>query len=140
VLVADRLSKILVVSHLRLGVAVWPQSPVTLRRIENRGAAFGILPEAQWLFVAVAVLVIAYIATHWRPLAGESWLLQLALGTLVGGAVANAADRVVQGYVVDFIAVRNFATFNVADCGITVGVVIMIARLVLRPSPGAPDG
>ncbi len=140
VLVLDRLTKLLVVHDLSLGVPVWPGSPVTLQRIENRGAAFGILPEAQWLFVVVALVVIAYIATHWRQLAGESALLQAALGMLLGGAVANAVDRVVQGYVVDFIAVRDFATFNVADTGITVGVVILIARLVLGAGSRGPGG
>ncbi|HVA22174.1 MAG TPA: signal peptidase II [Candidatus Micrarchaeia archaeon] len=138
VLIVDRLTKLLVVHDLPLGVAVWPGSPISLRRIDNRGAAFGLLPEAQWLFVAVALFVIVYIATHWRPLAGESALLQAALGMLLGGAVANAFDRVVHGYVVDFVSVRDFATFNLADSGITIGVVIVIARLVLGVGQGGP--
>ncbi len=129
-MVLDRITKWLVVRHLALGVAVWPSSPITLRRIENRGAAFGLLPEAQWIFILVAVAVILYIATHWRRLAGGSALLQVALGLLLGGAVANAFDRLVYGYVVDFVAVRDFATFNVADCGITIGVVIVIGRVL----------
>ena len=101
------------------------------KRQVNSGAAFSILPSANWLFLAVAVLVVAAILWRWRLLALEPGWVQVGVGLLLGGAIANAVDRVTQGYVVDFIQLPHWPVFNVADSGITVGVVILVARVVL---------
>ncbi len=59
------------------------------------------------------------------------------MGLLLGGALANAVDRVTEGYVVDFIQFPHFPIFNVADSGITVGVVILLVRITLAGRAGA---
>jgi len=86
----------------------------------------------------VAFLVVAAVLFFWTRLAQEYLWLQLATGMVAGGAVANAIDRITQGYVVDFIQLPYFAVFNVADMGITVGMVLVVLRFLLDGH--GPDG
>lgn len=133
----DQLSKYYVVETLgpqgdRETVGIIP-SVLQFRYVENTGAAFGILQDSTTLLVAVSFGVIGLLAAlFWRMIASSS-LLGLAFGLQLGGAIGNLIDRVRLGYVVDFIDVPNFPTFNVADSGITVGAVILGAVLLFRP-------
>ncbi len=133
----DRLTKFWVTHSLALGQQLWPSSPVHIYYTENSGAAFSILPSADWLFLAVALAVVLVIAWRWRLLALQPWWVQTGVGLLLGGALANAVDRVTEGYVVDFIQFPHFPIFNVADSGITVGVVILLVRITLAGRAGA---
>ncbi|MFN2568612.1 MAG: signal peptidase II [Candidatus Dormibacteria bacterium] len=136
----DHLSKWLVVSHLGLGEQVPDGGPVVIRHVENRGAAFGLFPNLQGLFLVVAIVVTAYILVLGHRL-DVGFFRQSLLGAILGGAVANAVDRFRQGYVVDFIdpaqvPVINFkyATFNIADMAIVLGIIT--ALFVFRGTPG----
>lgn len=137
VFVIDRLTKFWVVHSLGLGQELWPGAPVHIHYIENSGAAFSILPNLDWLFLLVALLVVAAAIWFWRRLAAEHWWVQAAVGMVVGGAVANGIDRITQGYVVDFIQLPHWPVFNVADSGITVGMVLVVLRFLLE---GRRDG
>lgn len=131
VFVVDRLTKFWVTHSLTLGQQLWPGWPVHIYYTINNGAAFSLLPSANWLFLAVAVLVVAAILWRWRLLVLEPWWVQVGVGLLLGGAIANAVDRVTQGYVVDFIQLPHWPVFNVADSGISIGVAILVARIIL---------
>ena len=121
----DHLTKWLVVQHLGLGDQ-WPSSgPVTIHHIQNQGAAFGLFPQLQTVFMVVAVLVSAYIIVA-GPRFAAAWWAQLTLGAILGGAVANAVDRFAQGYVVDFIDLHRWPVFNVADSAIVVGIAVAV--------------
>jgi len=128
----DRLTKFWVVHSLLLGQELWPGAPVHIHYIENSGAAFSILPNLDWLFLLVALLVVAAALWFWRRLAREAWWVQAAVGMVVGGAIANGIDRITQGYVVDFIQLPHWPVFNVADSGITVGMVLLVLRFLLE--------
>ena len=102
--------------------------------LENRGAAFGVLQNQQWLFavLTVAFLIFAWIVfwkipktPHFLPI---FWLLVV----LTAGAIGNFIDRITQKYVVDFLYFKliDFPIFNVADCYVTVGA-ILLAILIL---------
>jgi len=103
----------------------------------NTGVAFSIL-EGQavlFVFIAVAIAVISYL--YWRLRESGSLLMKLTFGLILGGAVGNLIDRVAHGYVVDFVhfqipGIFNFAVFNLADSGITVGVLVLASLLWLR--------
>jgi signal peptidase II len=103
----------------------------------NTGVAFSIL-EGQavlFVFIAVAIAVISYL--YWRMRETGSLLMKLTFGLILGGAVGNLIDRVTHGYVVDFVhfqipGIFNFAVFNLADSGITVGVLVLASLLWLR--------
>lgn len=141
VFAADHLTKWLVTSHLGLGEEVLSGGPVHIRHVENSGAAFGLFPNFQALFLVVAIVVAGYILVLGHRL-GNSPFRQGVLGAILGGAVANAVDRVSQGYVVDFIdpariPVINFkyATFNVADMAIVVGIITALLTFRSAPAP-----
>ncbi len=108
-----------------------------LTYVENRGAAFGLLQNQTAFFVVVGVIVIGVIATSFRYLPRSAFLLHLALGLQLGGAVGNLIDRVRQGYVVDFVdfGYRSnwWPVFNVADSAIVVGVGLLAFHMLREP-------
>jgi signal peptidase II len=130
----DHLSKWLVTQHIALGDQVPASGPVTIHHIENRGAAFGLFPQLQIVFLVVAAAVALYILLAGRRF-GPGMFPQVLLGMVLGGAIANALDRFVQGYVVDFIDLQRWPVFNVADMAIVLG--ILLGVLTLRTSPPA---
>lgn len=108
--------------------------------VENTGAAFGFFRGNSALLTVLALAVVATLIVYFRhAIARNSWLA-LALGLQIGGAFGNIIDRLRHGFVVDFIDVPRWPTFNVADSGITVGVVILGVYLFFRESESeAPD-
>jgi signal peptidase II len=78
------------------------------------------------IFTILAIVVSIAILYYFPRVPREEWPLRLAMGMQLGGAVGNLIDRLIQGYVTDFVSVGNFAVFNVADASISVGVVVLI--------------
>ena len=97
----------------------------------NKGAAFGLLANETLLFVLIALVVIGVIVAYFRFLPANRPWLKLSLGLQLGGALGNLIDRLRQGYVVDFISVKSFPVFNIADACIVVGVLILAYHLLL---------
>jgi len=138
VIVLDQLTKRMAEDRLR-GQRSVPMVDDILRLtyVENRGAAFGLLQDQTAFFVLVGIIVIGVIAMSYRYLPRSGFLLHLALGLMLGGAIGNLIDRVRQGYVVDFVdfgyRANWWPVFNVADSAIVVGVALM-ALNALSPS------
>ena len=97
----------------------------------NKGAAFGLLANETLLFVLVALVVIGVIVAYVRFLPSNRPWLRLSLGLQLGGALGNLIDRLRQGYVVDFISVKAWPVFNIADACVVVGVLILAYHLLL---------
>ncbi len=106
-----------------------------LVRFHNTGAAFSLLADAggwqHWLFTGIAVLVsLGILWYQWVLPARGCRTLALGLALILAGAIGNLIDRVMHGYVVDFILVYyeqwSWPAFNVADSAITVGVVLVL--------------
>ena len=97
----------------------------------NKGAAFGLLANETLLFVLIALVVIGVIVAYFRFLPANRPWLRLSLGLQLGGALGNLIDRLRQGYVVDFIAVKAWPVFNIADACVVVGVLILAYHLLL---------
>ena len=125
VLLVDHVTKWLVVQHLPVEGQLFPASPVSITHVRNRGAAFGLFPQFQWLYLAAAVLVGIYILVAGHRF-GTTLMRQMLLGLILGGAVSNGIDRLVQGYVVDFIDLHRWPVFNVADMSIVVGILLAV--------------
>src|SRR5690242_16692943 len=141
VVVSDQLTKRVMEDRLRDK----PSIPIVddilrLTYVQNRGAAFGLLQDQTAFFVLVGILVIGVIAASYRYLPRSGFLLHLALGLQLGGAIGNLVDRVRQGYVVDFVdfgyRANWWPVFNVADSAIVVGVALL-ALNALSPSSAA---
>lgn len=142
---ADRLTKLVVVRNFRLERSYTVVAGYfDLTYVRNTGAAFGLLsmlsgPLRLPFFLATtlaAVAVLGYFIKKTRP---EDALMQAALALVIGGAAGNLTDRLVYGYVIDFIdwhvGGRHWPAFNVADSGITVGVILLGLEIFLRGKP-----
>ena len=103
-----------------------------LVHITNEGAAWGILSGQTYLLASIAVLALAAVWLFRNSLGFSRLWGRIALGIFVGGVIGNLIDRISYGHVIDFIDVHlpivnyRWPAFNVADCGITVGVAIYI--------------
>jgi len=134
--VADQLTKWWVVTTMTEG-QVTPVLPPLLswRFFRNPGAAFSIGTDYTWVFTIIMVIVSTAILLQVTKVASRGW--SVALGLVLGGALGNLTDRLLrepsfgQGHVVDFIALPNFAIFNIADSAVVSGVVL-ICILTLR--------
>ena len=100
--------------------------------VRNTGSAFGLFQGSSDVLKVVSLVVIVALAAYYARAAMRDWVLALAMGLQLGGALGNVIDRFRHGYVVDFIDVPRWPTFNVADSGITVGVVLLMYALLFR--------
>ena len=129
----DRASKALVQHYLPLDA---PQPLlghlVYLTHTQNTGAAFSLGLSFGSFFLLLAAAVSLAIVVYNRRLPSDEVLLRVGLGMILGGALGNALDRAVVGSVTDFIDLRWWPVFNVADSCIVVGAVISSARLSVR--------
>jgi signal peptidase II len=112
----------------------WPWLMPYMRIVNwrNTGAAFGILQQFGGVFTVLAFIVSGIILYYFPRIPREDWLLRLALGLQLGGAVGNLIDRLNQGYVTDFISVGTFAVFNIADASISTGVALLILDIWMK--------
>jgi len=119
---------------------------VRLTYVRNRGAAFGVLSDAElpyqpWLFAAVGLLALLAIGIYAWRLPTSSRLPRLGLALIIGGALGNLIDRLRLGYVIDFVDVYwrtyHWPAFNVADSSITIGVTLLVLDMLWAPRPHA---
>jgi signal peptidase II len=135
VFVLDAVTKNLVAASVPFGTEV----PVVghlvgITNVRNSGAAFGLVPAGAGLFmvasVVVSIALVAYVARTPTSLWGG-----VVLGLILGGTIGNGFDRIVYGFVTDFINVHFWPVFNVADSAISIGVATLIASYVVRRPP-----
>lgn len=109
----------------------------------NRGAAFSFLADGsgwqRWFFVVLAVVISAVLVVWLARTARRDWRAGLPLALIIGGAVGNLIDRLHASQVTDFIQLYyrqwSYPVFNIADCGITVGAVLLIAFSLFAGKP-----
>lgn len=134
VAVIDQISKYLVVANIPLfGDVPFLPGIVQLTYVQNTGAAFSMLEGMQWLFAVIFVVLTALILWEYfkspLPLTKlERW----CIAAIYGGGLGNMIDRMRLGYVVDMIETQfiEFPVFNVADCFITCGCILLLVHLV----------
>ncbi|MDQ3230622.1 MAG: signal peptidase II [Pseudobdellovibrionaceae bacterium] len=118
----------------------------------NRGAAFSMLsnlPDSIRVpfFYLVTLICVIYISIYLRTLPINFHLTRFGLVMILAGAIGNFIDRLIQGYVIDFVSVgwnimgwrHDFAVFNVADIAINIGIIAFILEIVLRRKPLMAD-
>src|SRR5262245_16112276 len=134
IFLADQFTKVLILGYYRLGDSTYVTSFFNVVRAHNSGAAFSFLAGAsgwqRWLFTAIGIAAAIFIVWLLRSHAGQK-LFSFALACILGGALGNVFDRLVHGYVVDFIQLHwghryYFPAFNLADSAITVGAACLI--------------
>lgn len=132
----DQLIKYLVVENLKpiSTVAVIP-GLFSLTYVENRGAAFGMLSNARWIFILFTLAIIVAIIFVLFKYRVKSKLFNIAVVLIVGGGIGNLIDRIFYGFVVDYLSVSFFPPVcNFADYCITVGAGIMVIYLLFFSS------
>jgi len=143
ILVADQFTKVMIMGYYQLGDSTPVTSFFNIVRVHNSGAAFSFLAGAggwqRWFFTAIgvgaALLMVWLLKKH-----ASQKLFAFAIASILGGAVGNVIDRVLYGYVVDFLDFYwrgwHFPAFNVADSAITVGAACLILDELLRVRRG----
>lgn len=145
IVVLDHITKYLVVQKFVLHETLYITSFFNLVRVHNTGAAFSMLANAggwqRLFFIAVAIAASVWVIWLMRRHPQQT-LFCFALGLILGGAIGNLIDRVLFGYVVDFVQVHYggwyFPAFNVADSAITIGAGLLIWD-GLRPQRAQQD-
>jgi signal peptidase II len=146
----DQFTKTLILGYFQYGDSREVWSFFNLVRVHNAGAAFSFLADAggwqRWFFVGVAFVATAFIIYMLRQHHGQK-LFAWALALILGGAIGNVIDRLIHGYVVDFLDFHwaflspifpggHFPAFNVADCAISVGAALLILDELRRVRRG----
>jgi signal peptidase II len=146
VILADQVTKTLVIGHFQLGDSRPVTSFFNLVRAHNAGAAFNFLADAsgwqRWFFTTLGLVVSGFIVWMIRSHPGQK-LFCFAVTLIMGGALGNVIDRLLHGYVVDFLQFRfsflqplfhggYFPSFNIADSAISVGAACLILDEILR--------
>ena len=126
---ADQLTKQLVARTLALGEEVEIVGPFSIHHVQNSGIAFGLFSQATSVVIVLTALAVAWMLVFFARSGRRHPILPVALGFVLGGSIANLVDRIRLGHVTDFLDVRYWPAFNLADTFIVVGVAILFAAL-----------
>lgn len=135
VIAVDQFSKWFVAAHMQAFDTLYVLPVFNLALLHNTGAAFSMLAGAsgwqRWFFLALALVIVAFIVI-WllrMPAVGGRWIAA-GLALVAGGALGNVLDRLLHGYVIDFLQFHYqgwyFPAFNAADSAITLGAALLI--------------
>ncbi len=139
VLLLDQITKAWVVKSIEFGEVIRLFPGLNLIHTKNRGAAFGIFnsstPSLRLVFFGIVTLICLYLVVYWLGTTPQKNKIQRwSLALILGGAIGNLIDRVMNGQVTDFIDVYfgtyHWYTFNIADSAISVGVTFIILSLI----------
>lgn len=113
---------------------------LNLTFVNNVGAAFGLFPGKQPVFIATSLVVLFVVAAYWRRARPSEWPVVVALALVCAGALGNLLDRMLVGRVTDFFEFGfvEFPVFNIADMAIIFGVVILAWWILFGPQPEPP--
>lgn len=143
ILMADQFTKVLIVGTYQLGDSTRVTEFFNVVRVHNSGAAFSFLAGAggwqRWFFTVIGIGAALIILWLLKSHAGQK-LFSFAMACILGGAIGNVIDRLLYGYVVDFLDFHwlgwHFPAFNIADSAITVGAACLILDELLRVRRG----
>lgn len=150
VLIADQFTKVLILGYYQLHDSTTVLSFFNIVRAHNTGAAFSFLATAagwqRWLFTGIGLTAAGFILWQLRQHSGQR-LFSFALSSILGGAIGNVVDRLMHGYVVDFLQFHwdflapmfpggYFPAFNIADSAITLGAICLVLDELLRVKRG----
>jgi signal peptidase II len=135
--IADQLTKWVVSSTLGFDDTVGVAGPFSIQHVRNSGIAFGLFASRTSAVILVTAVAVGAMVAFFARSAQRHPLLPVALGFVLGGSVSNLVDRIRLGYVTDFLHLRYWPAFNLADSFIVVGVALLFLSFVAadRTSP-----
>lgn len=134
-IIIDRITKVLTANLLKpVDSVVLIPKVLSLTYVENRGAAFGIMQNARWIFIVVTVAVLIALCVYIIKNKPQSKLFKWSAALISAGAIGNLIDRIFYGYVVDMIQATfiDFPVFNFADCCIVVGTGLLCLYILIK--------
>jgi len=137
---ADQLTKQIVASQLDLDESLHVIGTFSIHHVQNSGIAFGLFASATPIVTALTALAVGWMLVYFARSGARHPVLPVALGLLIGGSTSNLLDRIRLGHVTDFLDLRWWPAFNLADSFIVIGVGILFAALLLgdaRPRAGS---
>ena len=131
IFLADQLSKYWInsMAHDIFPISVMPNI-FYIKRITNSGIAFGLFQNRINIIIAISIIAVTLIIILKIKLRLCSYVFNLGIGMLLGGAIGNLADRIIFGEVTDFLSIHSFAVLNIADASINIGIAITAVMLV----------
>jgi len=126
---ADQLTKQIVSGTLALGESAHVVGPFSIHHVQNSGIAFGLFADATSIVIGLTAIAVTWMLVFFARAGRRHPILPVALGFVLGGSISNLLDRVRLGHVTDFLDVRFWPAFNLADSFIVVGVAILFAAL-----------
>jgi signal peptidase II len=139
IILADQFTKTLILGYYKLGDSTSVTSFFNIVRVHNTGAAFSFLANAggwqRWFFTGIGAVATVFILWMLRSHHAQK-LFSFALACILGGAIGNVIDRLLHGYVVDFLDFHvkgwHWPAFNIADSAIFIGAACLILDEILR--------
>ena len=129
--VLDQLTKFMVSVNIRLNESLPVLKGIFhITRVHNTGIAFGLFKGMALIFIFLSVVVIFFIILSANRFRSGYGHLRLGLLFILGGTVGNLIDRIRLGYVVDFLDLRIWPIFNIADMAITAGGALLIFHII----------
>lgn len=137
IIAADQLVKYLVASAANVGDTIASLPLVDIEYVQNRGAAFSLLSGKVSFLTVVSVAFCIAAVIYWIKKKPSHPVMQLSIALMFSGALGNAIDRAVRGFVIDFIRVTfiDFPVFNIADIAITAGAVLLVIYEIWLDKP-----
>jgi signal peptidase II len=127
---ADQLTKAIVTTRLELNDEVRVAGAFSIHHVTNSGIAFGLFASATPIVILLTALAVAWMLYFFARSGSRHPVLPVALGLVIGGSVSNLIDRVRLGHVTDFIDLKYWPAFNLADSFIVAGVAVLLLALV----------
>jgi signal peptidase II len=128
---ADQLTKQVVGRTLAVGESVDLVGPFSIHHVENSGIAFGLFSSATAVVTALTAFAVGWMLVFFARSGARHPVLPVALGLLIGGSTSNLIDRIRLGHVTDFLDLRYWPAFNLADSFIVIGVSILFLALLI---------
>src|SRR3954452_8304682 len=128
---ADQLTKLVVSTQLGFDESLHVIGPFAIHHVQNSGIAFGLFASATSAVTALTALAVGWMLVYFARSGARHPVLPVALGLLIGGSTSNLIDRIRLGHVTDFLDLRYWPAFNLADSFIVVGVAILFVALLI---------
>jgi signal peptidase II len=127
---ADQVTKLIVSSQLQFDESLHVLGPFSIHHVQNSGIAFGLFSSATPVVIVLTGLAVAWMLAFFGRSGARHPVLPVSLGLVIGGSLSNLIDRVRLGHVTDFLDLRFWPAFNLADSFIVVGVAILLLALI----------
>jgi signal peptidase II len=127
----DQILKFLAEKYLSFFTPIYIIKPlISLQLVYNYGAAYGILQNKKLFLLSVSVIIISLSIIFYKKIA-QNQILKFGLTFLLIGALGNFIDRLIRGFVVDYIDIKIFPVFNLADICINIGIFFFILDIII---------